>query len=138
MSHDKIGSMNASETSALEKLDSLAEKMDTRFDSLIRTVNTRFEAVDEKFDSMLELMMSGFEVVCARFDHVDQEIHDVKTRVVRLEDSMDEVKYSAEVLTGAEEKDAESSINHEERIQRLEKINKIKAIPPSHLIDIQA
>jgi len=152
MHHDKIVSMNPSGTLTLEKLDSkidslaekmdakfdlVMEKMDAKFDFIMKTMDARFAVVDEKFESIIELMMAGFESVYTRFDRVDQEIRDVKTRVGRLEDSMEEVQYSLAVLTKAEEKDAEATINHEGRIQRLEKINKIKAIPPTHLIDIQ-
>ena len=119
------------------KINSKFGLLDAKIDGVLKTMNDRFEVVDEKFDSMLELMMSGFESVYARFDHVDQEFVEVKTRVGHLENSMEGVQYSLVALTKAEEKDAKATINHEERLQRLEKIFKIKAVSPAHLIDIQ-
>jgi archaellum component FlaC len=167
MHHDKIHPMTLTAPLTLEKLDSKLDAkfdfvmktmderfavVDAKFDQVIQEMRAGFKAADEKFDATIELMMAGFESMDARFNRVEshldrhdkqiaslsENVRDVQSRTIHLEESMEEVQYSLAVLTKAEEKDAEATINHELRLQRLEKINKVKAIPPSHLIDIQA
>jgi hypothetical protein len=138
----------------LERIDSRFDAFDAKIDFVLERMTVGFEAVDERLDGVdnrLDKIDNRLDKVDGRLDKHDgliglliigqdnllSETREVKQRVIHHEDSMEEVQYSLGVLTKAEEKDAEATINHELRLQSLEKINNIKAIPPAHLTDIQ-
>ena len=135
----------------------LSKRFDSKIDQLGTEINGRFELMDTAFADLASAMQYGFEKVYERFDEVDErfdrlegrtnkveevleylkvEVRDVKTRVIHLESSMEEVQESLSNLENAEEKDAKATINHETRIQKLEKVNKIKSKPVAHLLNI--
>ena len=133
----------------------LSKRFDSKIDQLGTEINGRFGQVDTAFADLASAMQYGFEKVYECFDAVDErfdrlegrtdkveegleylkvEVRDVKARVIHLEASMEEVQESLANLENAEEKDAKATINHEIRIQKLEKVNKIK--PVAHLLNI--
>jgi len=92
-----------------------------------------FERMDQKFervDGVLSTLQIGQ-------DNLLVEVHDIKRRVVHLEFQMADVQDSLNDLSEAEAKDAMASINHEQRIVRLEKINNIQAVSPEYLTEIE-
>ena len=138
-------------------LDEKFTNLNNKFDSFSILVIERFEQVDTAFADLASAMQYGFEKVSERFDEVDErfdrlegrtdkveegleylkvEVRDVKARAIHLESSMEEVQESLANLEYAEEKDAKATINHETRIQKLERLNKIKPKPVAHLLNI--
>jgi hypothetical protein len=140
--------MNEAQPLTLEKFESTMSDVCVRFDGFESTIANLWHVTDLRFEKFESMMSDFMSAVNARFDRNEEviqslvvgqsllleETRDIKRRVVGLEYSMDDVQYSISTLTRAEEKDAEATINHENRLQRLEKLNKIKAISPAHLI----
>jgi predicted nucleic acid-binding Zn-ribbon protein len=93
---------------------------------LAETMQNGFDRIDERLDSLNN-----------RVDNLELEFQDMKTRIIRLEYSMGDVQEMLVDLTHAEEKDAIATMNHEDRIIRLEKISDIYSVSPSHLTDIE-
>ena len=101
------------------------EKFELTMSEFVSTINARFDRNEEVIQSLV--LGQGLLL---------EETRDIKRRVIGLENSMDDVQYSISALSRAEEKDAEATINHKNRIKRLEKLNNIEANSPSHLVDI--
>ena len=70
--------------------------IDSRFDSMETQINARFDSVDARLDSMETHFNARFDSVDARFDTIEARLtamesrmHDLNTRVGRIEGRLD-------------------------------------------------
>ncbi len=116
------------------------------------TIAHDLNAYEPTLRDVLDVMNSGFERIEGRFEAVDTRLGNIETRlesvetnlvdvqqrVIKLEGKVDDIQEDLRALVSAEEKDAVATINHEERIVRLEGLNNIPSAPPTHLTDIES
>ncbi len=120
--------LNAVDQRFIEILDTRFTAVDQRFieilDTRFNAIDQRFLSIDKRFDSVegrLDTHEGIFVTMVNRLDHVDQEVADVKHRVSGMEITLEDVQEELHALSAAFDNDAETMVEHGQRISTLEK-----------------
>ncbi len=121
----------------------------------LKSIEKHFSVIEEQiehgFTRMHARMDDEFEQVSARFEKVErgvralqtgqdnlyERVEEIHRRTVNLELRVEDVRDTLADIVGAEEKDAEATINHEFRIAHLERLGGIMSAPPPHLVGLE-
>lgn len=111
----------------------VVQNLSVSVQDLTEAVQAGFEKVENKLarhEGILTALHEGQ-------GNLTEKVEDVRRRVVNLEHGIEDMRESLADITGAEEKDAKATLNHEHRISHLEKLGGIKGIPTKHLVGLK-
>jgi DNA repair ATPase RecN len=107
----------------------LDERLERGFAQVQKRMDDEFEQVSSRFERIergVRALQTGQEIL-------DERVGDIQRRVGNLEIRVEDIRDTLGELAGAEEKDAEATMNHEGRITHLEKLSNIRSLSPKHL-----
>ena len=64
--------------SSNQRIDSLEQKVETKFQDMDRQVKTGFQLLDQKVENVKEVLSTKIDAITTRMDHHEEEIHHLK------------------------------------------------------------